>query len=67
MEQVDMEASSSRTMENRCLVNLFEFIGNKHLIKKKKKKISKCEQTEPEHHKKMANSIHCKSKITDSC
>ena len=34
MEIVGMEASSSRTMENRCLVNLFEFIGNKHLIKK---------------------------------
>ena len=30
-----MEASSSRTMENCCLVNLFENIGNKHLIKKK--------------------------------
>ena len=51
MEQVGMEASSSRTMENRCLVNLFEFIGNKHLIKKKKK-LSKRKQTEPEHHKK---------------
>jgi hypothetical protein len=37
MKQVDMEASSSRTMENCCLVHLFEFLGNKNLIKKKKK------------------------------
>ena len=44
MEQVDMEASSSRTMENRCLVNLFEFIGKKHLepdLKKKTVSVSK--------------------------
>ena len=53
MEQVEMEASSRRSMENRCLVNLFELIGKKHLQPdKKKKKLSKREQTEPEHHQK---------------
>ena len=38
MEQIGIEASSQRSMENRCLVNLFEFIGKKHLQPDKKKK-----------------------------
>ena len=55
MEQVGMEASSRRSMENRCLFNLFESIGKKYLQPDKKNyknKLSKREQTKPEHHKK---------------
>ena len=38
-------------MENRWSVNLFEFIGNKHVEPDKKKILSQREQTEQEHHK----------------
>jgi len=40
MEQVGMEASSQKSMENRCLVNLFEFIGKEKKTPSAKKKNS---------------------------
>ena len=54
MDQVVVEGSVLRSMKNRRSVYLNEFIEIKHLepdFSNKKKKLSKREQTEQEHHK----------------